>query len=244
MAVLHQALFLLVFPALTALTSSLCWLTAGFGENARLAHWFERQWARLALALAGVKVRADLTRLDPAVPYVFLANHQSHFDILVLFAVLKHWNVRFVAKEELFKIPLFGPAMLRTGHIPILRENSRKAMRSIDDAAAAAKRGISMLIFPEGTRSPTCEHLGEFKIGGMIMALKCEQPVAPIIITGTRSVLPKGGKLPIPGEVRVEALAPFDPKERFTIKKREEFRVWFKEHMDSAYQERKACQRT
>ena len=73
------------------------------------------------------------------------------------------------------------------------------------------------------------------------MALKCKRPVAPIIITGTWGVLPRGTRLPIPGEVRVEALDPFDPSERFTIKQREDFKVWFKEHMDKAYQERKIC---
>jgi 1-acyl-sn-glycerol-3-phosphate acyltransferase len=241
MAILHRTIFILIFPALTAVVSSLCWLTAGVGENARLAHWIERQWARIGLVLAGVRVKADLARLDPAEPYVFMANHQSQFDILVLFAVLNHWNLRFVAKESLFKIPLFGPAMLRTGHIPILRENSRKAMKSIDDAVEAAKRGISVLIFPEGTRSNDCEQLGEFKIGGMIMALKCKIPVAPVIITGTWPVLPRGSWLPKPGEVRVEALDPFDPSERFTIKQREHFKAWFKEFMDKAYQERKTC---
>ena len=241
MAVLHKALFILFFPLLTVAVSSLCWLTAGIGENARLAHWFERQWARLALALAGVRVKAALNALDPSQPYVFVANHQSHFDILVLFATLKHWNVRFVAKEELFKIPLFGHAMLRTGHIPILRENSRKAMKSIDDAVEASRRGVSVLIFPEGTRSRDCSTLGDFKIGGMIMALKCERPVAPVIVTGTMDVLKRGRKLPSPGEVRVTALAPFDPRQRFTIKKREEFKGWLKDHMETAYQERKRC---
>jgi len=242
MALVHRALFLLIFPVLTAVVSSLCWLTAGIGENAPLAHRIECLWARITLALAGVRVRADLSRLDTSVPYVFMPNHLSHFDILVLFAVLKDWNVRFVAKESLFKIPLFGPAMLKTGHIPILRENSRKAMRAIDDAAEAAKRGISMLIFPEGTRSPDPAHLGEFKIGGMIMALKCARPVAPIIITGSHAVLPKHSLLPRPCEVRVEALEPFDPSERFTLKQREQFRTWLKEHMEQAYQERKQWQ--
>lgn len=241
MTLLHRTLFILLFPVLTAVISSLCWLTAGIGENARLAHRLECLWARLALALAGVRVRADLSRLDRSQTYVFMPNHQSHFDILVLFAALADWNVRFVAKESLFKIPLFGPAMLRTGHIPILRENSRKAMRAIDDAAEAAKRGISMLIFPEGTRSLDPAKLGEFKIGGMIMALKCARPVAPIIISGSHAVLPKHSILPKPCTVCLEALAPFDPAERFTIKQREQFKSWLKEHMEQAYQERSTC---
>lgn len=243
MATLHKALFLLFFPLLTAITSCLCWLLAPVGKNSSLAHSLECLWARLGLALAGVRVQADLSRLVAGKAYVFMANHQSQFDILVLFAVLSRYNLRFVAKEELFKIPLFGPAMLRLGHIPILRENSRKAMKSIDDAVDAASRGICVLLFPEGTRSNTCEQLGDFKIGGMIMALKCALPVAPIIITGTWPVLPKGSWLPNRGNVRVEALEPFEPSQRFTIKQREEFRVWFKQHMDAAYKERASCRK-
>lgn len=241
MALLHKALFAVLFPPLTILVSGICICLSRVGKNAWLAHWFESQWARLALLLAGVSYEADLSKLRPGEPYVFMANHQSQFDILVLFAALRAWNVRFVAKEELFKIPIFGHAMLITGHIPILRENSRKAMRSIDDAAAAAERGLSILIFPEGTRTRDPEHLGEFKIGGMIMALKCKRPVAPVIITGTWPVLPRGRWLPNTGKVRVEALDPFEPSERFTIKQREQFKAWFKEHMDAAYEERKAC---
>ncbi len=238
MVVLHRIAFLAVFPLLTLVVSCLCWLTAGIGENARLAHWLECQWARLALVLAGVRVHADLSALAPGQAYVFMANHQSQFDILVLFAVLRAWNVRFVAKESLFKIPVFGPAMLRTGHIPILRENSRKAMKSIDDAVDAASRGICVLIFPEGTRSTDVDHLGEFKIGGMIMALKCKLPVAPIIVHGSAGVLPRGSWVPRPGTVRIRALQPFDPALRFSLKQRDDFRQWLREHMEQAYQER------
>jgi 1-acyl-sn-glycerol-3-phosphate acyltransferase len=244
MIFLHRVLFFLFFPALTVVVSSLCWFLAGVGENSFLAHRLECLWARLALILAGVRVRADLSGLDPGVPYVFMANHLSNFDILVLFAALKRWNVRFVAKESLFKIPLFGPAMLRTGHIPILRENSRKAMKSIDDAVEAARRGISVLIFPEGTRSSDCERLGDFRIGGMIMALKCKIPVVPLIVTGTWSVLPRGSLSPRPGTVRVDALAPIDASDRFTLKQREQFKTWLKEHMEQAYMERKSCPAT
>jgi len=242
MAILHKILFVLFFPLLTVWVSAACWLTAGIGKNARVAHWCQCQWARLGLRISGVRIKVDISRLDPSVPYVFLANHQSQFDIpLILAALGKHWNVRFVAKEALFRIPLFGPAMVRTGHISILRENSRKAMKSIDDAVAAAERGISVLIFPEGTRSDTAEHLGDFKIGGMIMALKCNRPVVPVIMTGSYEVLPRGSWIPNPGVVHIEALAPFDPTERYTLKQREDFRLWLKELMETAYQERRSC---
>ena len=238
----RQAIYFAVFPVLTFAVSSLCWLTAGLGHNGVIAHRIQCLWAKWSLALAGVRLRVDVSNLDPAKPYVFMANHQSHFDILILLACLGPcWNLRFVAKESLFKIPVFGPAMLRTGHIPILRENSRKAMKSIDDAAAAARRGICVLIFPEGTRGTDCHSMGEFKIGGMIMALKCGLPVAPVIIGGSRMILPKHKLAPRPGTVTVTALAPFDPAERFTLKQRELFRVWLKEHMSQAYQERKIC---
>ncbi|WP_243312078.1 lysophospholipid acyltransferase family protein [Fundidesulfovibrio agrisoli] len=241
MTILYRITYLAFFLPLLVAVSCLCWLTAGIGENAPVAHWFMCLWARLSLAVSGVEVRADLSALKPGQPCVFLANHQSQFDILVLVHALRGWNVRFVAKESLFKIPVFGPAMRRTGHIPILRENSRKAMKSIDDAVAAAKKGISVVVFPEGTRSHDFSRLGEFKIGGMIMALKCGIPVAPVIVSGSGEVLPRGKWVPKPGVVHVKALPAFDPAERFTIREREAFRAWLQDYMGAAYQEVRQC---
>ena len=239
---IRQAIYFAVFPVLTLAVSCMCWLTAGLGHNGVVAHRVQCLWAKWSLALAGVRLRVDLSALDTSKAYVFMANHQSHYDILVLLAALgPYWNLRFVAKESLFKIPAFGPAMLKMGHIPILRENSRKAMKSIDDAAETARQGLGVLIFPEGTRSLDCHRLGEFKIGGMIMALKCGLPVAPLIVCGSRGVLPKGKLAPRPGLVTVDALPPFNPAERFTLKQRELFRVWLSDHMSQAYQERKIC---
>lgn len=222
----------------TLFYSSLCWLFARVGKDGRLSHRLECLWGKSVLRLAGVRVDADLSALTPGEAYVFMANHQSHMDIPILFATLAAHNFRFLAKDSLFAIPLFGPAMRRVGHIAILRENSRKAMRSIDEAVAAAGRGISVLIFPEGTRSLDPSALGDFKIGGMIMALKCGHPVAPVIITGSAPILPKGKLLPRAGLVRVAALEPFDPTDRFTLKQREAFRVWLHERMDREYKER------
>ncbi|GAB6037984.1 lysophospholipid acyltransferase family protein [Fundidesulfovibrio butyratiphilus] len=241
MRIFRQIAFFLTFPVYTLVFSTACWLLAGIGKESSFSYRLETLWARLCLWTAGVEVRADLSALKPGQTYVFMANHQSQYDILVMFSALRNYPMRFVAKESLFKIPIFGWAMLRTGHIPVLRENSRKAMRSIDQAAEAAKRGLCMLIFPEGTRNLDTSALADFKIGGMIMALKCERPVAPLIITGSGELLPKGKIVPKPGVVRVTALDPFDATERYTLKRREEFRLWLHGHMNAAYKELRAC---
>ncbi|MBI4804886.1 MAG: 1-acyl-sn-glycerol-3-phosphate acyltransferase [Desulfovibrio sp.] len=239
MVYIHKALFFLFVLPLMGVVSFLCLLTAWIGENSIVAHTIARHGSSFLLYLSGVRVHADLSRLDPRATYAFMANHSSQFDIVVLFATLNRWNVRFVAKESLARVFLFGHALKRMGHIPIARENSRKAMKAIDQAADACGRGMSVVIFPEGTRSSAGDKLGDFRIGGMIMALKCNVPVAPVILTGTERIMPRGAFLPTPGEVRVEALEPFDPSEKFTMREREEFRAWFWNLMDSAYQERK-----
>ncbi|MBF0482573.1 MAG: 1-acyl-sn-glycerol-3-phosphate acyltransferase [Desulfovibrionaceae bacterium] len=233
----RRFLFGLFFIPWTVLASSICWLLAGVGENSIVSHRLEVFWARAALWLAGVKVKADISALDPDANYAFLANHQSHFDILILFVALARYNIRFVAKRELFRIPVFGAALRRVGHISINRENRRAAMQSIDDAVAAARRGIGVLIFPEGTRSLDPSSLAEFKSGGMIMALKSGLPVAPIIVSGSYAVLPKGSLTPHKAQVTVTALQPFDPLARYTLKDRDAFRRDLFETMQRAYLE-------
>jgi len=233
----RRFLFMLLFIPWTLLSSAWCWLLAGVGKNSIVSHRLEVFWARAALWLAGVKVATDLSALDPGANYAFLANHQSHFDILILFVALGRYNIRFVAKRELFRIPVFGQALRRVGHIAINRENRRAAMHSIDEAVAAAKRGIGVLIFPEGTRSLDPSSLAEFKSGGMIMALKSGLPVAPVIVSGSYAVLPKGSITPHKACVTVTALQPFDPSARYTLKERDAFRRDLFETMQRAYLE-------
>lgn len=221
----------------TVFYSSLCWLFARVGKDGRLSHRLECLWGRAVLWLAGVRVEADLSALAPGEPYVFMANHQSHMDIPILFAALAGHNFRFLAKESLFAIPLFGPAMRQVGHVAIDRSNRRKAMASIKDATALVSRGVGLLIFPEGTRSMDYSRLQEFKTGGMIVALKCQAKVAPLILTGSGRVLPKHARSPRPGVVRLRALPPFDPAARYTLSEREAFKNDLWALMDRAYQE-------
>ncbi|MDO9083565.1 MAG: lysophospholipid acyltransferase family protein, partial [Humidesulfovibrio sp.] len=148
-------------------------------------------YGRFMLRMAGIKVEIDLSALDPKGHYVFMCNHQSLFDIPILFDALWNYHMRFVAKESLFRIPVYGKALGDAGHISINRGNRRAAMKSVDEAVAAAHSGISPLIFPEGTRNPDISKLLDFKVGGMVLALKCGLPVAPIVMYGTGKLLPK-----------------------------------------------------
>ncbi len=239
---LRNILFYICLFPLTILFSSLCWLFAKPGGDNKRSHRLEKLWAKLLLLSGGIRVEADLSALDPDATYVFMANHQSNMDIPALFSVLGGWNFRFLAKKELFDIPLFGPAMARTGHINIDRQNRRRAMKSIQDAAAAVNRGICLLIFPEGTRSPDISTLGEFKVGGMITALKCSAPVAPLIVTGSGAVLPKKTVRLRPGTIAVKALPPIYPAGKYTLKDRETFKNDLRAIMLDAYLEQRNVQ--
>jgi len=199
-------------------------------------HW-GLKWGDASVRLAGVRIEADLGGADPKGHYVFICNHQSNLDIPVLFRVLKGNRIRFVAKKSLFDIPLYGKALAHSGHICIDRENRRSAMKSLGEAVDRAKEGISPVIFPEGTRNTELSQLMEFKVGGMIVALKSGLPVVPIVITNTGRVMAKG-RLTIDNRpvIRVKALPVIDPS-AYTLKEREKFKDDLHEMMDTAYRE-------
>ncbi|BAH77288.1 lysophospholipid acyltransferase family protein [Solidesulfovibrio magneticus] len=237
---MRAVLFKLAVVPLTLFFSSLCWLTARLGRDGRVSHFLECLWAKSLVGAAGIRIEADLSALDPGQAYIFMANHQSHMDIPILFAALSGWNFRFLAKESLFQIPVFGPAMRRMGHVAIDRGNRRKAMESIQEAVDLVSRGIGLLVFPEGTRSMDYSKLQDFKTGGMIVALKCQAQVAPLVLEGSGGVLPKHGRRLTPGVVRLRALPPFDAAALYTLKERENFKNDLWDRMDAAYQEMRA----
>jgi 1-acyl-sn-glycerol-3-phosphate acyltransferase len=234
---IRSLFFAACLAPVTLVFSSLCWLFARLGRNGLVSHRLEGVWAKCLLWCAGVRVTVDLSALDPDETYIFMANHQSNMDIPILFSVLSGYNFRFLAKESLFAIPVFGPAMRRVGHVAIDRQNRRKAMESIKEATDLVSRGVGLLVFPEGTRSLDPGTLGPFKTGGMIVALKCQAKVAPVIVTGSADILPKHGKWVRAGQVTVRALPPFDPHAQYTLKEREAFKNDLWARMDAAYQE-------
>lgn len=230
---IRLAIFTLVLVPATIGFCILCGLMAGTAA----AEWGQRFWSRMIILVAGTRIRADLSALpEDTDSVVILANHQSQMDIPILVHTLSRYKIRFVAKKSLFRIPLFGWAMWAFGHIPIDRSNRRAGMKSMDAAAEKARRGFSPLVFPEGTRNPDpASSLLDFKIGGAILALKCNRPIVPVVMAGTSALMPKGRYCINPSDVLIKALPPLDAS-RYTMKDREAFRRDMYALMNAEYQ--------
>ena len=166
-----------------------------------------RAWCRLVLFCAGARVFARLHPLDPARTYVFVSNHTSHIDVPAIVSVSPE-PLRFIAKQELGKIPLFGWAARRMGHVFIDRRDSHGAAKSIGSRVSRGLKGVGLFFFAEGTRSTTDELL-PFKKGAAVAALGSGVDCVPIGIAGAREVLaPKGFSLFRPGPIAVVFGAP------------------------------------
>lgn len=146
------------------------------------------RWAGRVVAHAAIDVHVEgREHFDATRSYLVMSNHQSHYDVPVLFHVLGA-NLRMVAKKELFAVPIFGQAMREAGFVCVDRANREAAIRGLAAAKELLARGASVWIAPEGTRSRTGE-LGAFKKGGFVLALDTNLPILPVAISGTRDVL-------------------------------------------------------
>ena len=168
-----------------------------------------RLWSWLVMRTARVRWRATFDpALDPTRPAVYAANHQSQFDIPALVLSMPA-DFRVVAKRSLLYVPVFGWALWLAGFVFIDRGNREQAIRGLDRAADRLRRGTSVAIFAEGTRS-TDGTLLPFKRGGFIMALKAGVPVVPVTIRGGHAILPKGRLSIRPGRIDVHYGAPIE----------------------------------
>jgi len=170
--------------------------------------WASTDWSRDILRAAGTPVMAEgLEHIPRDQAVMYASNHSSMFDIWALFAVLPG-SVRFVAKQELFKIPLLGGAMRAVGHIPIDRAARKKAFEAYDEAARTIRKGTSsILVFPEGTRSRTGELL-PFKNAPFGLAIAAQVPIVPVYVHHTFEILPKGAWRLRPRPIRLLAAPP------------------------------------
>ncbi len=203
MKIVRSLFFYTVFTISTIILGITAIVSTYVTHNSNWAHLVGRFWGNLNLWAAGVKVRVKgFENLDRHHAYVFLSNHQSLFDIFTLLGKLRV-QFRWLAKEELFRLFILGPAMRAAGYVPIDRTDRKKAVESLHQAAERVKNGTSIVIFPEGTRSQDGV-LREFKKGGFLLAIKSQQSLVPITISGSHHVLRKRGDWMIhPGVIDV-----------------------------------------
>lgn len=166
--------------------------------------WTARAWARFLLAAAGVRVRLhDVHNIGDGAPRVFVANHVSWFDVLALASELPRY--RFVAKAELFRVPIFGIGARAVGTVPIQRENRNSAFQSYETAGKLIREGNPVVVFPEGTRGSSYA-LRPFKKGPFVLAIASGVPVVPTVIHGTRHILARGRFVVRPGIIDLRFL--------------------------------------
>jgi 1-acyl-sn-glycerol-3-phosphate acyltransferase len=175
----------------TIVMGTLSVLASLFDGTGDTQHHLARLWGKSLLAFGFVRVRTEgLEKLHPAATYVFVSNHASYMDIPVILSEIPY-QFRFFAKKGLYQIPFLGTHLKRAGHLPVDRSNARNSLKSMTEAARIiAQRRTSVLLFPEGGRSP--KSMREFKEGAAYIAIKAGVPVVPIALVGMRDVLPMG----------------------------------------------------
>jgi 1-acyl-sn-glycerol-3-phosphate acyltransferase len=168
-----------------------------------------RDWAESLVRVTRTKLLVAGHEHLPEAACIVMSNHQSLSDIPILYAALPQTlRMRMVAKEELFRVPIWGRAMRLAGFIPINRGNRARAIASLELAKQAMAGGTFIWIAPEGTRSRTGT-LGPLKKGGFILAKDSGCPILPIVVSGTRNIVPTQGlKAYFDNPVRVEVRPP------------------------------------
>jgi 1-acyl-sn-glycerol-3-phosphate acyltransferase len=204
-----RTVFFLI-PAISVYTivlGSASLVSSLFDSRGDFGHKCARAWSWLILKTTGVRVQVTgLEHLDPSRSYVFAANHQSIYDIPILFAALP-FQLRILAKESLGKIPFMGWHLLRTGHV--LVDRAKPGAGIMKKMARLVRLHHSLIVFPEGTRS-TDGAVARFKGGSFLVALDAGLPVVPISIQGSRHVMLRGRLMVCPGRVSLTVHPPIE----------------------------------
>ena len=177
------------------------------------AHRCARAWSWLILATTGVDVRASgIDALTPGRTYIFVSNHQSIYDIPILFETLPY-QLRIIAKKSLGRFPFLGWHLQRTGHLLVDRRSPdpRGILRHWTELVS---KGLSLIVLPEGTRS-TDGRVGRFKAGSFLLAIQAGLPIVPVAVSGSRHVMRKNRLMVKPGKVTVVVRAPIETQRRY-----------------------------
>lgn len=200
---LHTAVLLVWIVLVTIFFGLLTTAVSFFSRTGNGPHLVARTWANSILLASGVRVKiTGREHLPNGASAIYMSNHQSNYDIPVLLGRLPV-QFRWLAKAELFKIPIFGRGMRGVGYISIDRSNRKSAFKSLARAAETIRNGTSVLIFPEGTRSSDGQ-LHSFKKGGFVLAVDAGVPIIPVTIDGTFSIMPRNRLLIVPRKVFID----------------------------------------
>ena len=184
----------------TGVLGSVALLASLFDGTGRVQHRIAHIWARVIMKTVGIRVHVEgLQHLQSVQGAIYAANHLSAIDIPVLYSCLPG-QFRIMAKRGLFRYPFLGWHLKRSGQIPIVFGDAHASLRSLNRAGDALKRGMPLVVFPEGGRSSTGE-LQEFMGGAFYVAIRAQAPVVPIAIVGSYELLPMNSFHMIPGEV-------------------------------------------
>jgi 1-acyl-sn-glycerol-3-phosphate acyltransferase len=192
----------------TAVLGTVSLVSSAFDRRGYFAHRCARAWSWLILATTGVTVDATgLERLEPGRTYIFVSNHQSIYDIPVIFWSVP-WQLRIIAKASLGSFPFLGWHLRRTGHLLVDRKRPDRG-GILRKWRALVGEGLSLIIFPEGTRSVDGT-VAPFKAGSFLLAIEAQLPIVPIAVDGTRFVMKKGRLMTCPGHVRLQVHPPVE----------------------------------
>lgn len=185
---------LILFPVMTVTLSAFIVLNSILRGPDRLTNWIPWFWGQATCTLFGVKL--EITGLEhlPKSGYLVLFNHRSFFDIFALQTAIP--DLRFGAKIELFKIPVFGAAMKKAGVLPIARGNVQEVIRVYEKAHSKIRQGQIYGLAPEGLRNTTDKKLLPFKSGPFLFAMGAGATIVPCVIWGSSEVWPKGALVP------------------------------------------------
>lgn len=201
-----------LFIVATIITATVVVIASMLGDSVYVGYYAPKWWSRITCMLFLIRIKTEGKELiDPKQSYVFLANHQGYFDIFLIYGYLGH-NFKWMMKEYLRKIPFVGYACAKSKHIYV-GDSLSSIQRTVLQAQETLRGGMSMVIFPEGTRTYTGE-MGTFKRGAFMLANEIGLPIVPLTINGSFDVFSRKAKSVSPGTISLKIHKPITAEER------------------------------